>query len=240
MNKLITLVLILIPFLMNSQIEVPKSDSTIISHVAYSLVYSEQHEQSVWACYTLTFDELIQNVDRKNSFRTDPLVKSGTANNSDYYKSGYDKGHLIPLRDMQYSEITMKESSYFSNICPQEPSFNRGIWLRLENKVRKWSETFDVLYIAAGPILNHNLKTIGNNQVSIPNFYYKVIVGEIDGYYHGIAFMIPNTKSDLDIMSYVVDIDFIEAITGIDFFYKLEDDIENLIENCTSKDIWYE
>ena len=76
---------------------------------------------------------------RKNDFRIDPVVKTVSATPADYRNSGYDRGHLCPAGDMAFSEIAMSESFYMSNISPQVPSFNRGIWKTLEQKVRDWS-----------------------------------------------------------------------------------------------------
>ena len=77
--------------------------------------------------------------------------------NKDYLKSGYDKGHLAPAADMKYSTTTMKESFYFSNMSPQKPEFNRGIWKELEEQVRNWAQIYDTVYIVTGPILSDNL-----------------------------------------------------------------------------------
>jgi endonuclease G len=63
------------------------------------------------------------------------LIKR-TDNEIDYEKSGYDRGHLAPAADMGFSKITMAESFYYSNMSPQVPGFNRGIWKQLEEQTR--------------------------------------------------------------------------------------------------------
>jgi endonuclease G len=123
----------------------------------------------------------------------------------------------------------MIETNYYTNICPQVPSFNRGIWKRLENQVRRWVEVYDTLYIVSGPILSKENKTIGNN-IIVPSMFYKVILLWDGWEYKSIAFLIPNKKYDENIFAFQVSIDYIELITGINFFYLLPDNIENKLE----------
>jgi endonuclease G len=77
---------------------------------------------------------------------------------------------------MKWSEDVMKESFYFSNMSPQVPSFNRGVWKKLEEKVRDWAVIYDSILVVTGPILASDLKKIGPNEVCVPKAYYKVII----------------------------------------------------------------
>ena len=74
---------------------------------------------------------LKKKVKRVDYFRTDPLVTTGSAVLADYENSNYDRGHLVPAADMVFSEKAMSASFLLSNISPQEPSFNRGIWKKI-------------------------------------------------------------------------------------------------------------
>ena len=77
----------------------------------------------------------------------DPLVKTGSARDADYKASGYDRGHLAPAADMGWSTQAMQESFYYSNMSPQLPAFNRGIWKQLEELVRDWAIAEDTILI---------------------------------------------------------------------------------------------
>ena len=112
-----------------SKLEIPKIglNENVISHTGYSLLYNETHEQSKWVAYELTKVETNKIFERTDKFLIDPKVQTGTGNDGDYSGSGYDRGHLAPASDMGWSETTMVESFYYSNISPQTPSFNRGI-----------------------------------------------------------------------------------------------------------------
>jgi len=208
----------------------------IISHTGYSFVYSEEHEQAKWIAYELTKGETNSLFERTDKFLVDPFVSSGTAENSDYLKSGYDKGHLAPAADMGWSAVTMKESFYLSNMSPQLPGFNRGVWKRLEELMRSWAIDNSSIYIVTGPVLTSGLPTIGGNRVSIPNSYYKVILDYTQPEIKAMGFILPNESSSSALTSFSVSIDEVEKATGIDFFPALPDDQETTLEkeHCTS------
>jgi endonuclease G len=75
---------------------------------------------------------------RTNDFREDYKVTTGSASLSDFKGSGYDRGHLAPAGDMKWSSTAMSESFYMSNMSPQKPGFNRGIWKKLESRKLPW------------------------------------------------------------------------------------------------------
>ena len=221
-----------------SKLEIPQTNEIekVISHVGYSLVYSEQHEQAKWVAYELTKSETNKLFERTNKFIQDPLVKSQTANNDDYSGSGYDRGHLAPASDMGWSQTAMKESFYYSNISPQLAGFNRGIWKRLEELMRSWAKEYGSIYIITGPILEDNLKRIGFNGVSVPKYYYKVILAGDKS--KGIGFIMEGQPSKSNLSSFAVTIDKVEDISKIDFFPNLNDEIEEKIESEICLNCW--
>jgi endonuclease G, mitochondrial len=221
-------------------LEIPQTapNDIIISHTGYSFLYNETHEQSVWVAYQLTKEETSKKAKRTNRFKPDPVVSTGTANDKDYLGSGYDKGHLAPAADMGWSTITMAESFYFSNMSPQLPAFNRGIWKRLEELVRAWAIENKSVYIVTGPVLTDGLKTIGTNKVSVPEYYYKVILDYTLPEIKGIGFIIPNIGSGKPLLSYAVTIDSVEKFTGIDFYPSLPDEVENSVEGDLCVKCW--
>ena len=216
-----------------------KVGSKIIEHDHYTLGYNEEHEQASWVAYRLT-DHQIQNpiTKRKDNFRSDPKVKTGSATLSDYKGSGYDRGHLAPAADFKWSATAMSESFYMSNMSPQVPGFNRGIWKNMESTVRNWAVENDEIYIVTGPVLENTLGSIGSNRVSIPSQYYKVILDYKKPDIKGIGIIMPNEKSDASLSLYAVSIDEVERVTGIDFFPELPDKIEERLENNINVTDW--
>ena len=226
-----------IPFSLFSQEYFPKSNGELIKHTFYSLSYAEDHEQAEWVHYKITPLMLKGNVKRTNYFKIDRKVSTGSANTKDYLKSGYDRGHLAPAADMKLSKLSMSESFYMSNVSPQKHSFNAGAWLKLEKLVRAWAKISE-LYITTGGVLNSKyLKTIGNNNVSVPEEFYKIIYDPRNQKI--IAFLMANEKLDLPIEKYIVTVDEIESLTGIDFYHQLDDELEEKMESTILKRQWF-
>ena len=230
MKKILTTaMLFLATFIYSQHFELlPKSKGEIIEHKYYTLSYLENFEQAEWVYYVLTPEMLKGSANRTNDFRADPKVSSGSAQLIDYKGSGYDRGHLAPAGDMKRNRFAMSESFYMSNISPQSPSFNRGIWRSLEALVRKWASR-DKIHIATGGILVSGLQEIGVNGVDAPKYFYKVIYDSDNR--KMIAFVLPNEKGQKALREYVVSVDRVEKLTGIDFFPQLIDEIEENLES---------
>ena len=216
----------------------PVSGEQIINHSAYSLSYNEEHEQANWVAYKLTAEKVRGSVKRKDAFRADPKVKTGSASLDDYRGSGYDRGHLAPAADMKWSSTAMSESFFMSNMSPQNPGFNRGIWKRLEEHVRNWAIDNESIHITTGGVLKGKLTTIGNNRVSVPSFYYKVILDYKEPEIKGIGFILFNENTKKSLEPYAVSIDEVEKFTGLDFYYYLPDNIENKVESMVDVSKW--
>ncbi len=221
-------------------LEEPKysKDELYIKHTAYSLVYDKAHKQPVWVSYQLLASALKPNFSRTNKYIIDTLITTGTADNADYKYSGYDRGHLAPAADMSWNDTAMAESFYFSNISPQLPGFNRGIWKKLENKVRTWAKTYDCLYIATGAVCSHPAKSIGENSITIPTHFYKTVLIYNDTIQQGIGFMMPHANSKKDVFDYAVSIDSVENMANLDFYYKLPNRKERKIESVYDEIFW--
>jgi endonuclease G len=214
------------------------SDPTV-EYKGFVLKYNEQHEQADWVAYELTAEETSGSYERTNNFRADPNITTGSASLEDYKYSGYDRGHLIPAGDVQWSKEAMSSSFYFSNISPQDPGFNRGDWRLLEEKVRAWAKANKSVHVVTGPALKQGVvDTIGQNKVTVPRYYYKVILDDQEPELKGIGFIMPNKTLLGSIQDYAVTIDSVEVFTGIDFYSSLSDRIEDTLEANINIDAW--
>jgi endonuclease G len=210
----------------------------IVKHNYYTLSYSEKYEQAEWVAYELKKNYLKNNSFKRPFFIEDPKVITGSADWRNYKKSGYDKGHLCPAGDMEFVIDAYNDTFFTSNISPQLHEFNSGVWNRLEQKVRYWATKYDGVYIITGGVLESSLKTIGKEKVSVPQYFYKVLLENTEGNFKMIAFLIPNSESKNPLYSFVVSVDRIEKMTGIDFFPKLNDKIENRLEKSSDYKNW--
>lgn len=219
-----------------------KGKGSVIAHNYYTICYNEEHEQPVWVAYTLSRKNLEGDAQRTEDFRPDPKVLTGSAFPLDYRSTGYDKGHLAPAGDFHFSQKAMSETFFMSNMSPQKPDFNRGIWEKLESTVRKWARREEgKLHIVTGPVLHGgNFRKIGKRaKISVPEYYYKIIMDLEPPEVKAIAFLMRNEGSQRTLETFVVTIDEVEKKTGIDFFPDLPDKVENDLEAHLTPELWF-
>lgn len=210
----------------------------VIHHSNYSLSYHEKHEQAEWVAYELKKSHLSNTNHKRPYFEIDKAVKTGAASWRNYKNSGYDRGHLCPAGDRRFSKEAHDETFLTSNITPQEHQFNSGIWNTLEQKVRYWARKYDGVFVVTGGVLKGKMGAIGNEEVSVPNQFFKVLIDNNTGKTKMIAFLMPHKDSNQPLYEFVVPVDTIEKLTGIDFFPELEDSVENRLEASSSYKDW--
>jgi endonuclease G len=214
------------------------SQASPITHQAFQIAYREQWELSQYVAYLLT-SEMIQGPGvREDNFIPDPLVVSGSAVSDDYRYSGYDRGHLAPAADMKLNQQVMDESFYMSNIAPQTPAFNRGIWLELETWVRSQVGEHSEVIVITGPVVASEYAVIGESEVAIPEGFYKVLYVQRGEGFEGIGFYLGHDQTDISLSDAVVPIDAIEAMTGLDFATLLPDPRESEAEGTVDYTFW--
>lgn len=226
--------------------------SQVIAHIGYVVSYNADFKVPNWVLYELNYAETLGNIPRKNSFAVDPEVPDSVmAQLTDYRNSGYDRGHMAPNADLNWNAKAQEESFYLSNMCPQGHDFNAGIWLDLESQVRRWAERDSAVTIVCGPVLPRSvaeassMKKIGKGHVLVPEYFYKIVFSPFGKQPQAIGFIMPNRnekvgRKDKPLSSYVVTVDSIERVTGIDFFPILTDDVEEKIESSYNLKYWFQ
>ena len=215
----------------------PSIPDQLLTRKGFSIGYSKKERQAIWVCYILTSDNLdLPKVARSNIFLPDPLVEK-PVHPRDYRKTGYDKGHLAPAADFTYSEETMRNSFYMSNISPQVPGCNRGIWKRLEQQVRNWARREERICVITGPIFSPEDKSMKDTGIRIPCAFYKVILDTTPPQ-KMIGFIIPNETTKKRLGSFIVTVDEVEKATGCDFFSGLPDEQEEKLESSAIPSEW--
>lgn len=228
----------------NKNLEIPAyltdRPEEIVRHMAYTVSFNRKHKLPNWVAWVLTPERINGSISRSDNFQPDPDIRKGqTAEDSDYRRSGYSRGHMCPAADNKHSKQAMEESFYFSNICPQLQSLNGGDWNELEEKCRKWAKRYQCIYIVCGPIIcNNSPKTIGTNKITVPDAFFKVIMRHTDKETKAIGFIYPHKKQNFDIWHYAVSVDEVEKQTGINFFSKLPKNEERKAEAAFNPKDW--
>jgi len=206
----------------------------IISHAGYSASFNSSYLLPKWVAYELTSEEVRGTVKRpRNSpFSQDPSYKGRQPERSDYSCSGWDKGHMAPCADMKWSEQAMVESFYFTNICPQDHSFNERDWQKLEDMGRNVAKSKGSVFIVCGPlVVDNEYGRLGQNQIVIPDAFFKAFLYKDASGFHSIGFLMPNKFTGLPIENYSMSVNELEELIGIDLFARLNDKIEESVES---------
>lgn len=138
-------------------------DATLVCHTKYVLSHNDAAKGPDWVIEHLTAAQVSgENRRPKMKFQPDPfLPPDKRAVDADYVKSGFDRGHQAPSGDFSENLDWMKESFYLSNIVPQVGAgFNRDIWAKLEDHVRKVVRARGELYVITGPVYPKGSDTI--------------------------------------------------------------------------------
>ena len=215
-----------------------RAHSQQISHKAYTVDYNEEWRLANWVAYALDSSQTKGPVERYNKFDADPQVKGATAQWWDYKNTTYDRGHLVPAGDMKWDQTAMRECFYLSNIAPQNHTFNEGDWNYLENRVRGWANFYGKVYVVCGPIVSEHPETIGENCIAVPDSFYKVVLCNMRGTWKAVGFVCANNATHHYLNHYCRTVDYVENLTGIDFFPQLPDDVETRAESEIDWEAW--
>lgn len=193
-----------------------EGNNQYLCRIGYAVNYNYKTKVSYYAVEHIKAEMLVKNVSRKDDFREDPSIPVEVrATLKDYVGSGLDRGHMAPAADLTFSAEAMSESFFLTNMMPQAPGNNRGIWKYLEEMTRYWAQTHGEVYVITGTYFGQGSSLMGN-KVHVPSHVYKIIIDPKRG--QAIAFMFPNVKLDpKTIEQYIVAVSDIEAYTGINF-----------------------
>ena len=204
----------------------------IIAHTGYTLSFNREHNAPNWVAWELTAKETKGSHPRAEDFLPDPDVpEPHRVTTYDYKGSGYDRGHMAPAGAMKWNKQAMQESFYMSNICPQDHNLNTEDWNDLEMKTREWARQYGKVYVVCGPIYTGKRNEyIGKNRVKVPDAFFKSILINDSKKQCALGFLFENEAGERPLEKYLVSVDQLEKITGMDFFSSLPDELENRLE----------
>lgn len=184
-------------------------------------------------------------VERRPSFTMDyELEDQYRVSPKLYERQKWDRGHLVPCEDINYSTLSNRQTFLMTNVLPQHPELNRNAWKSLEHHIRLWVEVLGELHVVTGAFFGKRSRRLGG-QVAIPKAFYKVIYSSSS--HRAIAFFYPNQSlharelwRDEYVMSMRALEDKLEEGEGVtyQFFGLLRPDARELIEDDCDLDYW--
>jgi endonuclease G len=233
---------------------------TLVVRKGYSLAHNNIDLIADWVAFRLTREFVNGTEERPGSsaFKPDPELQAGLRAELDDYKGWkgvYDRGHQVASGDSKgRGKTVIRESFFLSNMTPQDSKLNQNKWRLLEERIQRLAADRDELWVVTGPVFvdddNDGLvkyNIIGSNQVAVPTHYFKIVLAKAEApdSYESMAFLIPNKTidrpgEDLDtVMSdFLVSIDEVEQLTGLDFFPRMQDSMEDILEANPANVVW--
>jgi endonuclease G len=211
---------------------VSSNSLTILTNDSYLVGYSEEDGCPLWVCYTLNATTEDAPTRPSTSFKTDKRT-TAQIKTGDYTNTGYDRGHMAPSYGMGLSHGADAQLQTFlmSNVIPQTPELNRGIWKKLEQTAANdWAQEREKIWVITGPVF---IETNRVNGIRVPAGSFKVLIDETR-YVEVQAFLMPqHPVEDATLGLYLTSVDEIERQTGLDLLPELPDDAEDEIEKGT-------
>lgn len=195
----------------------------LITKAAFIVCHASDTRTPVWTAYELTPSRLAAAPARRARFRRDRSLAQGGASDSDYRNSGFTRGHMVPARDVAWSEAALQDSFLLSNAVPQNAIMNRSIWRRLENEVRRRAESADSVVVFTGPVFCPDSPRIGPGGVAVPCALYKVVAETRVDHTETFTVMVPNegvAAGPID--TFVTSLSHVRERTGLDLLSRLE------------------
>jgi endonuclease G len=205
----------------------------------YALSYHRDNGTPNWVSWHLD-STWLGTTPRQDSFSNDTSLPAGwyQVQETDYSGSGYDRGHMCPSADRTKTVADNDATFLMTNMIPQAPNNNQQTWANMENYLRGLATSGSELYIVSGG--QGNIGWIAAGHVVVPAYTWKVVmvlpsgtndVARVTSSTRMIAVFVPNTNSVVsDWKQYRVSVDYVESLTGYDFYANVADPVENSIE----------
>ncbi len=230
----------------NAATNVLQPTNYLMEKTQYALSYHRDNGRPNWVAWHLDTSWL-GSTPRQDDFRADTTLPAGWYQvlGTDYSGSGYDRGHMCPSADRTKTVADNSSTFLMTNMIPQAPTNNQQTWANLESYSRTLVNSGSELYIISGG--QGTTGFIANGKVAIPAYTWKVImvlpsgtndVSRVTSATRVIAVWMPNTNSVVsDWRTYRVSVDYIESLTGYDFFSNVPDAIEAQIESVVDNQL---
>ena len=207
----------------------------ILKRTGYTTWYDARNRIPYLVYEKLTPQSLTPSVSRKDAFSIDPdIFELHRSTLEDYARSGFDRGHLGAAANHRSSEKALNETFLLSNICPQNPQCNRGVWSKIESYVRSLVSSAQSVDVYTGPLFlpeegpdgkrRVSYQVIGPHDVAVPTHLFKLVHVHLkDGKEFKEAFLVPNRslRPSQEIKSFSVSVTEIEKLSGIVFPWNL-------------------
>lgn len=214
---------------------------TIIEHKGFTVSYNTSLFLPNWVSYELTPDEAkATKYSHCGEFSIDPAVAKSSATLNDYEGTIFVCGQMASPYDMRWSQKALDASFLLSNTCPMHPKLAEGKWDELEQKCRWWAKKYkSPVYIVAGPLFTRaQARYIGENEIVVPDAFFKVVAQQRDGRWVAAFFVLPNLEVRQDLAMLAKPINVGELLTGCKFLRNLPKEDFEKVYGWANREDW--
>ena len=216
-------------------------DITILNKGAFIVGWSPSLKRPVWCAYHVTPSAKYRAGKRPNFKKDSSAAACPIA--SSYARTGYDRGHLAPNYAIatRYGADAQAKTFLMSNIAPQTPELNRGVWREIEHRIADlWTARYGEIWVIVGALsLPGSCETISGTDIDVPDAYYQIVVAQEGMDVRAFAVLLPQTiKWRAYAARHLISIDELEEITGFDFLPELPEFIQRPLESELPSRLW--
>ena len=217
------------------------TDIRILDRGDFVVGWSDRLRHPVWCAYHVVPEAAHEPGPRPN-FIKDKSVESCPTGGS-YERCGYDRGHMVPNYAMvtRYGEAVQRQTFQMTNIAPQSPALNRGVWRQVEHRIADlWTSRYGEIWVIVGCISgDRGGETLSGTDIDVPSRFYQVVVAQEGLDIRALAVVFEQEVSwDAWPTRHLVTIDELEEMTGLDFLPDLPTFIQEPLEAELPSRLW--
>ena len=213
-------------------------DLRVLDRGEFLVGWSDRLRHPVWCAYHVPRQAKF-DVGTRPSFRKDRSVDGSPAANA-YEGSGYDRGHMAPNYAIatRFGEAAQKRTFLMTNIAPQSPALNQGVWCDVEHRIADlWSGRYGEVWVIVGALPGRGERLPSG--VEVPSAFYQIVVAQTDAGVRALALLFPQEISpDAYPARYIVSVAELEEMSGLDFLPGLESFIAKPLKAHVPTRLW--
>ena len=216
-------------------------DIRVVDRGDFVFGWSDRLRHPVWCAYHVTKDAKHATGTRPSFYR-DREIPAAPATSA-YAKSGYDRGHMAPNYAIatRYGPEVQKKTFAMSNVAPQTPQLNRGVWRDVEHRIADlWTARYGEIWVVVGCISSKACgETISGTGIDVPEAFYQIIIAQEGMDVRALAVLIPQSVPwGAWAARHIVSIEELERLSGLDFNPDLPSFIQRPLEADLPSRLW--
>jgi len=216
------------------------TDIRVLDRGEFLVGWSDSLRHPVWCAYHVV-PEAPYTIDRRPGFSRDRELAAAPAA-TDYQNTGFDRGHLAPNHAIasRYGEAAQKRTFLMSNVAPQKPALNRGVWRNLEQRIADlWPARWGELWVIVGALPSKNGEKLSGTNIDVPSAFYQIVVAQSGYDVRALATIFEaDERWNAWPTRALVSIDELEELSGLDFLSDLPDFIQAPLEAELPSRLW--